>query len=115
MKIKAALTREESYLLYDLIASSLGTGKLYRVICRRLPRYDAVFGDYWLGRNEPRPYSDLTKEDWVLLVQLLNLSDEKQKALLGYEPCGGLYLWRKIGGPVKEYLRSKGTPIKWTY
>jgi hypothetical protein len=105
MKIKAVLTREESNLLYDLIVKSIGTGNLYEVICRRLPKYAEMLGYPY---NVPRPYSDLAKEDWVLLAYLLNLSPNDKEELLEYEACGTYGLWFKIGQPVKDYLRSKG-------
>tara|TARA_R100000541_G_scaffold51481_1_gene58946 strand:+ start:2441 stop:2770 length:330 start_codon:yes stop_codon:yes gene_type:complete len=109
MKIKAELTREESELLYDLIAKSIGTGKLYKVICRRLIKYADEIAS---RRNVPLPYSDLTKEDWVLLHQLLNLSPFAKEELLGYKACGSHSLWRKIGKPLDEYLYLKGIPTE---
>ena len=109
MKIKAALTRVESDLLYDLIAKKGGAGPLYKVICRRLPKYIKEFGR---RPNEPLPYSLLVKEDWVMLYNILNLSINDKKALVGYEPEQNRSLWAEIGRPLGQYLNSKGIPIE---
>lgn len=109
MKIKAALTRVEADLLYDLITGSIGTYPLYGVICRRLPKYIEAFGKQ---QHEPLPYSLLVKEDWVMLYNLLNLSINDKKALVGYEPEQNRSLWAEIGRPLGQYLYSKGIPTE---
>jgi len=108
MKIKARLTKVESDLLYDLIANTRGLEAvaLYKVICRRLPRYIEVFGKQL---HEPLPYSLLTKEDWVMLSDILNMSTKEQERLLidNVSQRVSFYLWDKIGSPVNRYLNKR--------